>query len=528
MKSSSVVFVAFEERENLGIRYMAALLSKAGYEVGIIDFRREREEIAEEIITLGPMVVGFSIIFEKSIYDFREFIGFLRDKGVRCHFTAGGHFASLRPGDLFEIIPAIDSIVMFEGEHTLLDLVNHIHYGRGWTGITGISYMNNGVLINNRLRPLEPDLDQFPHPMRSECKEYLLDKRYSTLLASRGCLYNCIFCDTRKFYSHPPGPVKRVRNPLKVVEEMELLHEEKNCSLFLFEDEDFPVSTQHHSGWIHEFCESLQNRGLSGKVMWKINCRPDEVDQSTFELMKQHGLFRVFLGLEDGTDDGLQQLNKQLGVADNLRGIDILKKLGIGIDYGFMLFQPATTYGSLWNNLNFLEDICGDGYMPVGYLKMKPFLETKIKKELEAAGRLKGKPGFLDYDFLDRSMNSLFHYTSDAFDAWLNAPDGLLNVTKWADIYLSVFSFYFGSTDGIQHQSGLLRDTVAEANLFMIDTLKSVSGIFESGNQRLEQNRELLNFRESIAEKHNSLLKTVARIIGKVQMYYLTKELFIH
>ena len=232
--------------------------------------------------------------------------------------------------------------------------------------------MNDGLLVNNQLRPLEPDLDVFPFPVRSEIKEYALDKKYATILAGRGCIYNCIYCNTRAFFSQPPGPIKRIRNPIRVAEEIEYLHKEKDCSVFLFEDDDFPVILRNKSEWVNEFCKALRDKDLTGKILWKINCRPDEVHLESFELMRQHGLFRVFIGIEDGTDSGLIKMTKQLTVSDNLRGVNILKKLGIGIDFGFMLFHPSTTYNSFRENLQFLELICGDGYMPVTYLKMMP------------------------------------------------------------------------------------------------------------------------------------------------------------
>ena len=44
MNSNSVVFIAFEKRENPGIGYMYAILSGAGYEVSIVDFRKEKSD----------------------------------------------------------------------------------------------------------------------------------------------------------------------------------------------------------------------------------------------------------------------------------------------------------------------------------------------------------------------------------------------------------------------------------------------------------------------------------------------------
>ncbi|MBE9517307.1 MAG: cobalamin-dependent protein, partial [Bacteroidetes bacterium] len=233
MNKNSVVFIAFEQRENLGIGYMYAILSGAGYDISIIDIRKDKVEILKELQELNPMVVGFSIIFENYIYDFQELIDYLRKNGIQSHFTAGGHFASLRPADLFEISPSLDSMVRFEGEHTILDLVNHLHQGKDWKKVAGISYINKGALVNNALRELEPDLDAFPFPYRPEIKDYALEKKYATLLAGRGCIYNCAFCDIREFYSQSPGPVKRIRKPDRVVEEMKYLFKEHECRVFL-------------------------------------------------------------------------------------------------------------------------------------------------------------------------------------------------------------------------------------------------------------------------------------------------------
>jgi anaerobic magnesium-protoporphyrin IX monomethyl ester cyclase len=319
---------------------MHALLSGAGFKVFVVDFKKDKADILKDLKELDPLVVGFSVIFQYHLYEFQELIEYLRKEGVQSHFTAGGHFASLRPGDLFGIIPGLDSIVRFEGEYTMLDLADHLRKGDDWTSLHSISYMKDGAVVNNQLRPLEPVLDNFPVPFRPDFDDFALDKKFATIIAGRGCIYNCAFCDIHKFYGQPPGYVKRIRNPVSVVEEMEFLFKDHGCSVFLFQDDDFPVKVNRKTDWVEEFCMELRDKDLVGQTMWKINCRPDEVDRMTFELMRQHGLFKVYLGIEDGTDAGLLRMNKHLKASDNLLGIQVLKELGIGIDYGFMLF-PA-------------------------------------------------------------------------------------------------------------------------------------------------------------------------------------------
>ncbi len=509
MNTQPVAFIAFKQFDNLGIGYMASVLSEAGYQTMIIDFQSNKEEILKILKNQKPLIVGFSVIFQNHIYEFKELISYLRKGGVNCHFTAGGNYASLRYEELLKIIPSLDSVVRFEGEYTFLELVKSIHSGTDWKKIKSIAFKNDGNLIANPLRPLEKNLDRFPFPKRSPLKEYALDKKFATILAGRGCIHDCLICNVREFYQQLSGPKKRIRRPEVVVQEMELLHHEKDCSVFLFQDDDFPVRTAEGSEWIKTFCRELDRKKLDDKIMWKINCRPDEVDHDNFSMMKDHGLFLVFLGIEDGTDSGLKRLNKHLTVAKSLRCINILKELEIGFDYGFMLFQPDSTFRSLFDNLDFLREICGDGYSAVTFLKMLPYFETQIEKKLREKGRLKGKPGFLDYDFLDESMNHYYDFVTDCLIDWLRDSDGLLNIAKWARNYKSVFSHYFDSTPEIPLISKNVRNTISESNLFLLDTMKELATIFESGKFNSGNFNELDSYREDINFKHNHFIEEI-------------------
>ncbi len=73
----------------------------------MIDFRLPNEEILEDLKKSNPLVVGFSVIYEGYIDEFANLVKLLRSEGINCHFTAGGHFASLRPHELFSLIPGL-------------------------------------------------------------------------------------------------------------------------------------------------------------------------------------------------------------------------------------------------------------------------------------------------------------------------------------------------------------------------------------------------------------------------------------
>jgi len=532
MNKQPIALIGFGEFDNLGIGYLASVLYENGYQSEIIDFSCGKKQILKRLLKLKPKIAGFSVIYENYIDEFTELISFLRSSGINCHFTAGGHYASLRYKEIFKFIPSLTSVVRFEGEYTFLELVNSVYSGRDWRKISGLVYKDDGGIISNCLRPLENDLDKFPYPVRTlPLKEYALKKKFATILAGRGCIHNCSYCSTREFYKQSSGPVKRIRRPEMVVQEMEFLYHKQKCSVFLFQDDDFPVKPSSESGWIDKFCFSLRHYKLDDKIMWKINCRPDEIDPDRFIMMKEHGLFLVFLGIEDGSDIGLKRLNKNMTISKSIDGVNILKNIDIGFDYGFMLFQPSTTFISLKENISFLRKICSDGYTPLTFLKIMPYYETRIEKELSSEGRLKGKDGFLDYDFNDELLNNYYNYVMNIFLEWLRSSDGLSNISKWARNYLSVFSHFYEVTNEMRSISAEIRKLTSTSNIFILDTLEELAHIFETGKYDDTQSGELKVYRENVRENHNQFKKqmvTLIKEVGRIAEYQRIVQLVGH
>ena len=476
-----VVFVGFTDQDNLGIGYIASVLLDAGFKPVILDVRLGVNEIRDEILNLKPVLVGFSIIFQYHIYQFRDLVAELRQSGIRSHFTAGGHYPSLRHEELLTLIPDLDSVVLFEGEHTCLELVRALVRGEEWRRIHGLAYLKGGKVVATPLRPLEKDLDVFPPPVRPPLREYVLGKKHATILAGRGCLYDCSFCSIRQFYSKPPGPLKRLRRPEMVVREMELLHEQKNCSVFMFQDDDFPLSSSAGRQWIGEFCRLLERNALGREILWKINCRPDEVDGGLFARMRECGLFLVYLGIECGTDSDLKLMNKQMTADVSERNVGLLNHLQIQWDFGFMLFNPDSTYDSILENIAFLGRICEDGSSPLTFCKMLPYAETRIEKELAKQGRLKGRPGFLDYDFVDPTLEDFYVFLAESFNEWVGSREGILNFARWVRYYLAVARKYYPATPGLDSWERRIRALISETNRYFLDSVRALTPVFSRG-----------------------------------------------
>ena len=262
-----VVLIGFQKQGNLGIGYLAATLMRRGHRVKVLDFEDAAEQILATIEAEAPVVVGFSLIFQFYLPRFRALMQYLRNHGVRCHFTIGGHFPSLSHERTLELIPEVDSVVRFEGEVTLLELVESLIHDQDWRRIDGLAYRRDGRFVSNPLRHLLDDLDVLPFPYRQYEPTAILGQRTMPILASRGCSRTCSFCSIHMFYRAAPGRVVRIRKVTEVVREMKDLYQNRGITLFLFQDDDFPLFGPSWRRWALGLVDELYRQDLVGKVI---------------------------------------------------------------------------------------------------------------------------------------------------------------------------------------------------------------------------------------------------------------------
>lgn len=530
--SRPVMLIGFQEQANLGLGYLASALRKCGYRVEVFDFEQEREQILKAAESLDPVLIGFSLIFQFYIDRFAALIRYLRDNGITCHFTMGGHFPSLSYQHTLEIVPELDSVARFEGEMTIVEMVDLLSTGRDWRGVIGIAYRDAGHrVIATELRPLVPDLDSLPYPDRNAGRAMMiLGRRAMPLLASRGCIRTCSFCSIHVFYRVAPGKVVRTRKPARVVEEMRYLHEREESTIFLFQDDDFPLYGTVWQRWANEFVDELHRAGLPGRVIWKINCRADAVDPVLFARMRDAGLFLVYMGLESGSEEGLTTLHKQITVEQNLRAVEILKGLGLMFEYGFMLFDPSTTFESVVDNLNFLRTIVGDGAAPATFCRMIPYDGTPIKDTLTRAGRFKGDICNPDYDFLDPRVDSFFHALNEMVhvSGWIHGIGALTVQLQHANGEVAAMEALFPPLPGLMDYKETLRGITASSNQLLFTIVEDVLHEYRDGRASRwtpEGVRELcVGFQESFLDERNAFVLRSKEILMRALGESTTSE----
>lgn len=505
MSEPSVVLVAFEDQPNLGVGYLAATLADQGVNVEILDYRLDHAQLLERIRQLDPLLIGLSIIFQYYTPDFGRLVAYLRAEGVTSLICAGGHYPSLRPAEVLEAIPGLDCIVRFEGELTLLNLVQSLAEGEEWRGLLGLAYRQDGEIVLNPLRPLIDDLDMLPWPMRRGATYECLGTTVTSIVASRGCPQGCAFCSIRRFYAIPPGPLRRVRRAAEVVREMRSLYRDANVRIFLFQDDDFSFLSRRDRRWVRDFLDALEHQGLADTVLWKINTRADEVDSELFAAMKARGLFLVYLGIESGNEVGLRVLNKRITVSQNRAAIAQLKGLGIGYQFGFMLFDPSSTVERVLENIAFLRTVTGDGSAPIPFCKMLPYAGTDIERRLKEEGRLTDDLYHPDYTFLDERVGEWFDYLSQVFVPWSHGNRSLLSHLRWTHFETEVLERLFPETPGLLEHRALVRDLTAWHNEIFCRVVEESAPFF--GAEKVSGSHEALRALYRSAEEQRRWLQ---------------------
>ncbi len=520
-EKTDVVLVGYQDQGNLGMGYLAACLREHGYTVRLCEVRDGPKSIAAEVLAAEPLVVGFSLIFQFFLPQFRRVAAELRRAGIQSHFTMGGHYPSLCHADALRAFPELDSIVRYEGELTLVDLLGRISAGDEWRDTPGIAYLQHGELRESQVRALVQDLDTLPFPYRPYPPEKILGFPTLPVLASRGCARRCSFCSIHTFYRTAPGKVVRVRKPELIVKEMLELNRDHGVRVFLFQDDDFPLWGKPGRRWVDELTGRMRDSGIADHAIWKISCRAEYVEPGLFAELRDAGLFLVYMGIESGVDAGLEILHKQMTVEQNRDGVRMLKELGVLFSYGFMLFDPSSTFESVRGNLAFLREIVGDGSAAATFCRMLPYGGTPIRDRLEAEGRLRGDIKHPDYDFLDPALNVYYRRLHAAARAWLD-NGGISHELNWAIEELETARRLVDGLRGVDAYRFALAELTAESNELLFRLVEDSSRAFEdAGDVSLLDpapgRRTCESFRVRLLELRNSFVaENVDELVGEV------------
>ncbi len=371
----------------IGLAYIAAVLQQNGHEVKAIDqftYGMGVDQVVEEARKYRPDVLGLGMLTPSTPVA-TAIADRTRAALPEVRIVAGNVHADIFYKELLTG-SEIDFVVHGEGEHTIAELVQAFEAGRtDWASIQGISWIDeDGAVHKSASRPVIQDLDALPYPawnLFPYTRYGLLpfaDVAYPVLsmAGSRGCPYRCEFCSL--LYT---GSNYRKRDPIKLVDEYELLHERYGVKMVGFVDPIFPLNKRI----LFRFCEELMRRGLHKKVCWLSETRVDRLDRESLRIMRASGCRRILLGIESGVDLLLENVNKTFTTETTRKAVRMIREEGIDSVGLFMIGLPGETPEMTRQTIDFAKSLDLDF---AKFAVTVPFPGSQMYEDLRREGRL--------------------------------------------------------------------------------------------------------------------------------------------
>ncbi len=310
--------------ENQGVEALSAHLKAHGHSVALVFdpalfddkllFHEHRlkslfddpDGFADRVIASRPDVVGFSV-FSINYPWGRVRARRIKRRAPELPIVFGGIHPTLCP-EVVAAEPAIDYVVVGEGEGALLDLVEALGAGQSPRAIANVWGQDaSGERWSNPVRPYVRDLDTLPLPDKELF--FALDPTFARAfqtLSTRGCPYRCTFCCAshyHRLYDARDNPIRR-RGVGTILREIRHFRDRYRVERVLFEDDVFGNSRE----WLREFAERYPAEvGLPFKAV----TYPAFLDAEAVTLLARAGCYKLELGVQTGSEAERRRLGRR-------------------------------------------------------------------------------------------------------------------------------------------------------------------------------------------------------------------------
>ncbi|MFH0771915.1 MAG: radical SAM protein [Candidatus Omnitrophota bacterium] len=247
-----------------------------------------------------------------------------------------------------------DIAVRGEGELTLSELYECLKNGGSYRDIKGISYRKGSEIVHNPNRELIRDLDElppFPYELFEKDIKYYGD--FGTIISSRGCPFDCIFCSQRAI----SGKSYRHYSVSRVIDEVKLLVDRYNQKKIWFMDDNFAINKKR----LYELLDGIIDSGYHKKVAFIAQTRGKEITYEVLEKLKACNFISIAFGVETGSERLMKILNKNELVEDNVKAIKMTNEVGIITDGSFIFGLPSETREERYQTLKLACSLPLDG-----------------------------------------------------------------------------------------------------------------------------------------------------------------------
>ena len=226
------------------------------------------------------------------------------------------------------------------------------------------------------------------------------------LMATRGCPYGCIFCGWPQMMYK--GPKYRVRTAKDVAAEIKANLEKVPYKSFYIDDDTVNIRKQY----VLELAAAIKEAGLD-KIPWGTMGRADLMDDEMLVALKDAGLFSIKYGVETADQDLLNEIKKNISIADVVDGIERTKKMGIRVHLTFTFGLPSDTPETIERTIQLACRLPVD---TVQFSITTPYPGTEMYRMYKANGWLLSE-NWEDYLGSHRAVARTANFTAEQLEA---------------------------------------------------------------------------------------------------------------
>jgi radical SAM superfamily enzyme YgiQ (UPF0313 family) len=366
----------------LGLLHLAAFVRRhrPQWNVRVLDCHNAanpKKALEKALTEFAPTLAGVPF-FADSLADNLGICQRVRQLSPSTRIVAGGPHVFHYPAQIASL-PGVDWAVRGEGEKPLVALLDFIAQGgAGNPDEPGVYCRQGESVAGQGCGAQEEDLDNLPHPDRSMLpfrSYFIMTGRRSfctTAVTSRGCCFACAFCDV---------PYKSIRfhSPEWVLQDV------KNCMdlgirEIHFYDDNFNLNPER----VATIASMMSRQMLTPD--WTFRGRVDCLEPAMLKAARKAGCYRVYLGLESGTDRILTAMNKQITVNDIRKGVAAAKNAGLEVHGYFMIGFGDETREEILQTIDFA---CSLGIDLASFMVTAFYPGSPIYKQALQSGLLK-------------------------------------------------------------------------------------------------------------------------------------------
>lgn len=436
-----VLLVGPDLESNLSLRYLASSLQAAGHQPRIATFDELSDAPRVLAAAADAELIGLSMCFQVRAREFLELAEQLKAAAPHRPIIAGGHFASCAATELLAHHPALDVIVIHEGEQAIVELANlGPRLVSGAAALTGVAVRTQQGAVLTKARPILDDLDVLPEPDRAGPARLVAGVPTAYLMGSRGCVNACDYCCITTLHRLAPGKRFRQRSPEKVAGEMAALFHQRGVRQFVFHDDNFLVPSYAHNHARIERLATALGRNQVKDIALVLKCSPQDAEPRILSRLKELGLIRIFMGIESGTQCGLDAIGRKQTVAEAERALTLCEELDLSSQYTLITFHPEATPESMLEDLAFARRHPAH---PLNYCRAEVYAGTPLEKRLLDSGRAIGDFMGRVYEYSDPRVERVWDLGKDLFAGRCWGHDELLGQAIRLDHQVTVLRHFY-------------------------------------------------------------------------------------